>query len=86
MPWRDDKNAQLPEKIQEEEKAEFKTRQRRRSSVPVVALPKVIGAHRRASTVSTESWCMYPYSYFIRFAAYPYLVQTVSHILFRLDM
>ena len=59
MPWREDRDAIVPEKLQEEEKIEFKQRQRRRSSVPVVALPKVIGAHRRASTVSTESWSSY---------------------------
>ena len=47
----------LPEKIQEEVKEEFKTRQRRRSSVvtPIVNFKGV----RRASTVSTSSACMY---------------------------
>ena len=74
MPWREDRDAIVPEKLQEEEKIEFKQRQRRRSSVPVVALPKVIGAHRRASTVSTESWCMY-YNYImsVSYMAYNYI-------------
>ena len=44
----------IPGKVTEEEKEDFKLRQRRRSSA--VTLPKVINI-RRASTVSTESWC-----------------------------
>ena len=48
----------LPGKIQEEEKEQFKDRQRRRSSI---AIPTVMNL-RRASTISTESsWCKYDF-------------------------
>lgn len=56
---RSESNGEVPiaGKIQEEEKEEFKARQRRRSSVVMpIALSKGI---RRASTISTSSTCRY---------------------------
>ena len=56
---RSESNGEVPiaEKLQEEEKEEFKTRQRRRSSVvmPITGYKGV----RRGSTISTSSACTY---------------------------
>ena len=48
----------FPDRFREEELADFKLKQRRRSSISGPPSLKVCAA-RRASTISTESYCRY---------------------------